>query len=105
MVQLAGITVDFLIVCVIVSCAGLIVLLPISIAGLGTREMVFITMFSLFGVDNAVALAASLLHFGLFFIIGSAIGSLALLALPAGTVSQGKQISSPIINDGREQEV
>ncbi len=82
-VRTAGVDVGLLPTCAVVSCAGLVVLLPVSIAGLGTRELVFVTMFSKLGVDEGLALAASLLHFGLFFVVGSALGALALLALPS----------------------
>ena len=52
-----------------VSVAGLVSLLPISLAGLGTRDAAFIILFASQGVASADALAFSILYFGIFGII------------------------------------
>lgn len=92
-VRVAGIEIGFLQTCAVISVVGLVVLLPISVAGLGTREVVFVTMMARMGVDEGLALAASLLHFGLFFVAGSVLGAFAMLFLPMGFSKHGREVA------------
>jgi uncharacterized protein (TIRG00374 family) len=56
-----GVHVPFLLFVVIVPVIILITLLPISIAGLGVREVGFVYLFGLAGISAEIALALSLL--------------------------------------------
>lgn len=58
-----GIELSFLQVCLVLTLAALVTLLPISIAGLGTREISVIYLFSLFGLSKETGLLFSLLIF------------------------------------------
>lgn len=102
--RIAGVSIDFLPFCAVVACAGLIVLLPVSIAGLGTREMVFVTMLGRMGVPDGVALAASLLHFSLFFVLGSCVSAVAIPFLPAGfSQNKPRPQDKSFVLDGTEE--
>jgi uncharacterized membrane protein YbhN (UPF0104 family) len=48
---------------------SLVTLLPISIAGLGVREVTYAGLFSLVGVPQALAVSISLLSFSLSLVV------------------------------------
>jgi uncharacterized protein (TIRG00374 family) len=62
--------------------ANLIVLLPISIAGLGTREVALLTLFLPLGFGQAQILAYSMGVFVVFYLSGGLIGSVAWFFRP-----------------------
>ena len=64
--------VDFLILVPIVMAVALI---PITIAGAGTREFAVIYFFSLIGIDKSIGMSISLLNL-LFFVIGGILGGI-----------------------------
>ncbi|MBN2094127.1 MAG: flippase-like domain-containing protein [Candidatus Zambryskibacteria bacterium] len=55
--------VPFIYIASIVTLSSFLTLLPISVAGLGTRELVFISLLSVFAVSKELAVALSLLVF------------------------------------------
>ena len=57
---------------------GIAMLLPLSVAGLGLREMSYVALLGLFGVDPATAIAMSLMVFGCL-LLNAAVGALAEL--------------------------
>ena len=59
------------------SVAGVITLLPISFAGLGTRDAVLIALFSPLGPNPEQAVAFSTLFFLVFYVASGIIGALA----------------------------
>ncbi|NCA85647.1 MAG: flippase-like domain-containing protein [Clostridia bacterium] len=58
----------------IISLIGLILLLPISIAGFGTREAGLIYLLAFYGISAETAISFSLLQFLTFFVWGGLIG-------------------------------
>jgi uncharacterized protein (TIRG00374 family) len=58
----------------IISLIGLILLLPISIAGFGTREAGLIYLLAFYGISAEIAISFSLLQFLTFFVWGGLIG-------------------------------
>jgi glycosyltransferase 2 family protein len=78
----AGIRETFLTISFFVSMANVLSFLPISIAGLGTRDACFIFLFSTIGRLKEEALAFSLLFFLVFFLGGGLIGFLAYCLKP-----------------------
>ena len=58
----------------IISIVGLIILLPITIAGFGTREASLIYLLSLYGIESEPALIFSIIHFFIFFVWGGLVG-------------------------------
>lgn len=65
----------FMAVAFVRSVVVILLTIPISVGGLGVRELAFFTLFPLFGVSSASALTASLILFGVQLIV-SAIGAL-----------------------------
>ena len=57
---------------------GIAMLLPLSVAGLGLREMSYVALLGLFGLDPATAIAMSLMVFGCL-LLNAAAGALAEL--------------------------
>jgi hypothetical protein len=53
---------------------GLVLLLPISIAGFGTREISLVYLLSMYGIDSESSLTFSFLQFLIFFAWGGLIG-------------------------------
>ncbi|MCB9458851.1 MAG: flippase-like domain-containing protein [Anaerolineaceae bacterium] len=47
-----------------------VVALPISIGGLGVREAAYVTLFTQVGMDSSLALALSLMHYGMQVMVG-----------------------------------
>ncbi len=68
-----GASVNFLDIVFISSAAALAALLPISIGGLGVREMSAVVLFSQLGVSSAVVLSSHLLIAFLSYLVGAAI--------------------------------
>jgi uncharacterized protein (TIRG00374 family) len=62
---------------VALSVAGVVVLLPISISGLGTRDAVLIALFAPLGLSAERTIAFSTLYFLTFYVLGGAMGALA----------------------------
>lgn len=58
----------------VISLVSLVLLLPISVAGFGTRELSLVYLLSLYGVDTVSALTFSLLQFLTFFLWGGLVG-------------------------------
>jgi len=69
------IEVNYVYVIFIIAIANIIAILPISIYGLGTRETVLISFFSLFNISSNSVLGISLFWFFLVWIIPSVIGA------------------------------
>jgi uncharacterized protein (TIRG00374 family) len=82
-----GIDVDFVHLMFAVALGSLVTLIPISISGLGTRELAVITYLESMHVQPAAALGFSLLVFFVFQVVGGAIGALAwwIKPVPVGT--------------------
>lgn len=55
--------------------AGLVSLLPVSIAGIGVRESVLVALFGLIGINVQASMAYSLLYFAVFSIVLGAVGA------------------------------
>ncbi len=69
-----GITIGFLDLAWIMGAISLLIFLPISVSGIGVRELGFVGILSLFEIDVSTALTLSILIFSLQ-IIGAAIGA------------------------------
>jgi len=67
--------VSFVAVAFVRSITVILLMLPVSVGGLGVRELVFFTLFPLFGVSSEAALTSSLILFGVQLVV-SAIGGL-----------------------------
>lgn len=65
-----------------ISIVGLVLLLPISVAGFGTREATLVGLFSLYGIAEELALSFSLLQFAAFFVWGGIVGYIFWLLEP-----------------------
>lgn len=87
----------------IVSTVSLIQLIPVSIGGLGVREVSYVTLLGLYSVPTDKALAVSITMFGLLVLLGITGGALDLVfspRRPAAVVRPPGQIA-PLVN-GRE---
>jgi len=60
---LLGINIPILQLAGVIILVNFLISLPISVNGIGIREFGFIGLFSLFGIDNTVALTISMLDF------------------------------------------
>lgn len=58
----------------IIGLIGLVLLLPISVAGFGTREASFVFLLSLYGIGAETAIIVSILQFLAFFVFGGLVG-------------------------------
>lgn len=58
----------------IISIMSLVTLIPITIAGFGTREVSLVFLFSFYGISPEIAIVFSLLQFVAFFLWGGLIG-------------------------------
>jgi len=65
--------------------------LPISFGDLGVREMASIYFLGKFGIDNAIALDASLLLFSFNLLVPAIIGSAFIIKFKLGTTGSAKQ--------------
>jgi uncharacterized membrane protein YbhN (UPF0104 family) len=59
--------------------ANFIASIPITIYGLGTRDVTMISLFSLFGVPSANILGLSIFWFGIIWLFPSIIGAIVTL--------------------------
>ncbi len=76
------ISINFIETGFMISLIGLILLLPISIAGFGTREAGLIYLLSMYGIAAETALSFSFLQFLAFFVWGGIIGLFFWMASP-----------------------
>lgn len=74
-----SIDVDYFSVILIIAIANIIAMIPISIYGLGTREAVLLSFFSLYSVSADLVLGVSLLWFFIIWVIPSIIGAVVSL--------------------------
>lgn len=65
-----GIDISLLAMFIIVPVAIVVMMIPVSINAIGIREAIFVTMFGLYGVSNADALAFAWMSFVLITILG-----------------------------------
>ena len=72
---LFSIEVSYMYVVFIIAIANIVAMIPISIYGLGTRETVLISLFSVFNVSSNVILSVSLFWFFIIWIIPSILGA------------------------------
>jgi hypothetical protein len=89
-------------VALIFSLVSLVLLLPFSIAGFGTREASLIYLLSIYNIGAETAIAYSLLQFIAFFIWGGLIGLISLIISPLPIKSDlvmHKSKNSTIVNN------
>ncbi|MFW6326675.1 MAG: lysylphosphatidylglycerol synthase transmembrane domain-containing protein [Bacteroidota bacterium] len=77
-----GFTFNFKHYILFISITNILSFLPISIAGLGTREAAMIFLFSLFGLQPQSAVAFSMLIFAVFYIFGGLLGLVCFIMKP-----------------------
>ncbi len=73
-----GITLAYWDVACVTGCLSLVLLLPISVAGVGPREGTLIFLLASYGISREHALAYSLLQLAVFTLFGGLLGSIAL---------------------------
>jgi glycosyltransferase 2 family protein len=66
----------------IISLVGIILLIPISIAGFGTREVTVVYLLSLYGIGSEMAISFSMMHLFAYFIWGGIIGAVLFWITP-----------------------
>jgi glycosyltransferase 2 family protein len=69
-------------IAIVLSVVGLATILPISWAGIGTREMTLVYLLAFYGISSEIALSFSLLQFLAFFLWGSLIGLVFWILMP-----------------------
>ncbi len=77
-----GVRHSFVDIAFILSLMSLATILPISVAGFGTREASLVILFAQYGINSATAISFSLLHFTAFFLMGGLIGLVFWLLMP-----------------------
>ena len=77
-----GVDVDYFTTAFLFSVVGLVLLLPISIAGLGTREATMVFLLSPYGFDSSQVVAATLCQFAIYFLLLGAVGMVLLSMNP-----------------------
>ena len=82
--------VNILTLTLFMSISNLISFIPISISGLGTRDMILIYLFSLIGVGSELAVAYAFFVFITFFIFGGIFGALAWWLRPLSLTERSK---------------
>jgi uncharacterized protein (TIRG00374 family) len=87
----------FVDVAFIMSIMSLSTIIPISVAGFGTREATLVALFAYYGLSAETAVTFSLLHFTAFFLLGGLIGLVYWLVMPI-SLKQVKEDSMQIIN-------
>lgn len=80
----------------IMSIMSLSTIIPISVAGFGTREATLVGLFSYYGLSAETAVSFSLLHFSAFFLWGGIIGLYYWLTMPI-SLKQVKDDSLEIV--------
>lgn len=66
----------------IMSIMSLSTIIPLSVAGFGTREATLVLLFSYYGLASETAISFSLMHFTAFFLWGGLLGLLFWLLMP-----------------------
>lgn len=66
----------------IMSIMSLSTIIPLSVAGFGTREATLVLLFAYYGLSSETAVSFSLLHFSAFFLWGGLIGLVFWLLMP-----------------------
>jgi len=66
----------------IMSIMSLSTIIPLSVAGFGTREATLVLLFSYYGLSSETAISFSLMHFTAFFLWGGLIGLVFWLLMP-----------------------
>lgn len=89
----------------VMGCLSLVLLLPISIAGIGPREATLIILLGKFGISREAALAYSILQFAVFTLFGGIVGAVAFSAGPRTSRTRGlaTRVPSPGLNDDRKE--
>lgn len=77
-----NIQISYINIVVFMSLATLVMLLPISIAGIGTRDATFVYLLSTVGIRPELGLSCSVLIFLVFYVVSGAIGAIAYWMKP-----------------------
>lgn len=77
-----GVTPHFVEIAFIMSLMSSATILPVSVAGFGTREASLVLLFTQYGITSETAISFSLLHFTAFFLLGGLIGLVFWLYMP-----------------------
>ncbi|MBS4058003.1 MAG: flippase-like domain-containing protein [Bacteroidales bacterium] len=85
-----GVSMPIIDIAIILSVVGLVSILPISLAGFGTREVSLVYLLAFYGITPELALSFSLLQFGAFFLWGGIIGLVFWFLMPI-SLDQVKQ--------------
>ena len=72
-----GISINFITITFFMAISNLISFIPISISGLGTRDVTLIYLFSLIGLKAELAVSYAFLVFVIFFVCGGIMGGIA----------------------------
>ncbi len=75
-------TPSYMDVAFIMSIMSLSTIIPLSVAGFGTREATLVLLFSYYGLASETAISFSLMHFTAFFLWGGLIGLVFWLLMP-----------------------
>jgi glycosyltransferase 2 family protein len=81
----------------IMSIMSLSTIIPISVAGFGTREATLVLLFAYYGIASETAISFSILHFTAFFLWGGIIGLFYWMVMPI-SLKQVKEDSIHIFN-------
>lgn len=79
----------------IMSIMSLSTIIPLSVAGFGTREATLVLLFSYYGLASETAISFSLMHFTAFFLWGGLIGLIFWILMPI-SIQQVKDDSKNI---------
>jgi len=79
----------------IMSIMSLSTIIPLSVAGFGTREATLVLLFSYYGLASETAISFSLMHFTAFFLWGGLIGLVFWILMPI-SIQQVKDDSKSI---------
>jgi len=82
MVKALSIAISYLTLAQIVAFSSLVNMIPITIAGLGTREAVFLFFFSLLEIDFQITIAFSMGVFFVIYMAGALFGAFAFWFMP-----------------------
>lgn len=77
-----GLDFTFMEYAMFISVANILSFLPISVAGLGTREASLVFLFAIFGVSSEVAVLYAMLIFVIFYVIGGLFGYICFILKP-----------------------
>lgn len=85
--------IDFVTISLITAISNLIAFLPVSVAGLGTRDAILIYLFSLIGLDPEQAVSYAFLVFIVFFVSNGLMGAVAWWIKPLNILVQKRSES------------